>query len=268
MKVARLLAGSIVLALALPSQGSLAASEGQEASRVRTADAPLPEAGQLVVVTTEGWNSHRGRLERFVRQGDQWRRAGEPSPVSLGRSGLAWGRGLLPPPKGTRLKREGDGRSPAGVFGLGTAFGSAQELPEESQGYPYLAASKTSYCVEDTRSEYYNQLIDAKEVRTSGWQQWSALDRPDGLFRWGVFVNQNIQPTEIGAGSCIFLHVWRAAGVGTAGCTAMPLAQVADLVAWLKPGAEPLLVQLPRAAYRELSPAYGLPALSELPVHE
>ncbi|HZJ16307.1 MAG TPA: hypothetical protein VFD27_14730, partial [Chthoniobacteraceae bacterium] len=46
-------------------------------------------------------------------------------------------------------------------------------------------------------------------------------------------------------GSCIFLHVWSRRGEGTAGCTAMSLAAIAELQRWLDPKAEPVLLQAP-----------------------
>ena len=65
-----------------------------------------------------------------------------------------------------------------------------------------------------------------------------------------------------GCGSCIFLHVWAAPGVPTAGCTAMALDDMHVLAGWLDVGAAPLLVQLPRAAYERCRVAWGLPAVS------
>lgn len=258
-------AGSLVAAICLLAQSSLAtdvspspppsapAASGDE--RV----AKLPEHRQLIVVTAPGWNHHAGRLSRFELQGTQWAPVGQVAEVNLGRRGLAWGRGLTPIGKSGLRKKEGDGRSPAGIFALGTAFGAERTLPEGAQGYPYLAAGPSNYCVEDVRSEYYNQLIDANDVATRGWQRWSALARSDGLFDWGVFVEHNTTPTRVGRGSCIFLHVWRAKGVGTSGCTAMPIETARALVAWLDVERRPLLVQLPESVYEELAPRYDLP---------
>jgi L,D-peptidoglycan transpeptidase YkuD (ErfK/YbiS/YcfS/YnhG family) len=157
------------------------------------------------------------------------------------------------------VKREGDGRAPAGVFPLGLAFGAADELPPEAKGFPYLHTSSTTYCVEDVRSKYYNQIIDANEVKMTSWERWSEMLRADGLFRWGVVVRQNGPDVQTGAGSCVFLHIWRGRRQATAGCTAMPPEQIQETVRWLDAAAQPVLVQLPEPEYERLHEAWGLP---------
>ena len=79
---------------------------------------------QLVLVTTADWNATQGRLQRYLFEGGRWLAVGAPVEVSIGRNGAAWGRGLRATPSdGGPLKREGDGRAPAGLFAIGTAFG-------------------------------------------------------------------------------------------------------------------------------------------------
>lgn len=219
-------------------------------------------ARQLVVVLADSWNTHRGELRQFDSTVEgPWQQVGDPTPVSLGRYGMAWGRGLLEPTDQQRSKKEGDGRSPAGIFQLGTAFGAAAALPEGSQKYPYLAVTRNNYCVEDTGSPNYNRLIDLDEVDSQVWRKRSPLLRSDGLFQWGVVVEQNTSPVSVGAGSCIFLHVWRGAHIGTAGCTAMPLEAASALVSWLAPKTNARLVQLPRNIYEDIREKHGFPAL-------
>jgi len=48
------------------------------------------------------------------------------------------------------------------------------------------------------------------------------------------------------------MHVWRAAGEGTVGCTAMPKEDVEQLIQWLDPAKSPRLVQLPLGQYNKL----------------
>ncbi len=218
------------------------------------------QTGQLVVVKTATWHSVTGNLERFEREkGAEWTSAKGAIPVNLGRRGLAWGRGDQSEQKVGPVKREGDGRTPAGVFPLSLVFGRALVLPEGAGGMPYLSVGSTSYCVEDTRSAYYNQIIDAREHPPSTWQKWSSLRRSDGLFDWAVVVGHNVQEPVRGAGSCVFLHIWRGPKIPTSGCTAMARSELEDLVMWLEPTEKPLLVQLPSSVYEQLREPWSLP---------
>lgn len=61
-----------------------------------------------------------------------------------------------------------------------------------------------------------------------------------------------------GAGSCIFLHVWKP-GQPTAGCTAMAQPDLEALLLWLDPARQPLLVQLTTGNYATLRREWGLP---------
>lgn len=281
MKARSFLFGSFLAAISavfvLGNAGSLLAakdSDSQPSARRKIAapvalkqsdsrqQGPAVPLKQLVVVTADSWNSHAGTLRTFqVLEGSDWQEWGEEAQVSLGRHGMAWGRGLTEPPRGARRKVEGDGRSPAGIFSLGTAFGSAESLPEAEHNYPYLHVEKSTYCVEDLRSPHYNQIIDLGEVDARIWRKRSPLLRSDGLFRWGIVVSQNDAPPTRGAGSCIFLHVWRGPEIGTAGCTAMAEPAIVQLVGWLDARAETRLVQLPRTVYEDLREEMHLPSL-------
>jgi L,D-peptidoglycan transpeptidase YkuD (ErfK/YbiS/YcfS/YnhG family) len=117
----------------------------------------------------------------------------------------------------------------------------------------------SSYCVEDTRSPYYNQIVDALRVTRSSWERWSELRRSDGLFDWAIIVEQNAPDVKKAAGSCVFLHIWRGARRPTSGCTSMPKAELEEVVRWLAATREPLLVQLPEPVFQSLREAWGLP---------
>src|SRR5688500_10831407 len=90
-------------------------------ARPREATGPIPAGtGQLVVVTTAGWDANLGTLRTYVRDGATWRAVAGAVPVTVGRNGSAWGLGLHAAQPGVQ-KREGDGRAPAGAFAIGTA---------------------------------------------------------------------------------------------------------------------------------------------------
>src|SRR5262249_30508391 len=89
---------------------------------------PVPGARQLVTVTSADWDQTTGWLRRYERVPNRpgWLPVGDSIAVVLGRTGLAWGRGVrIDPRPGEPIKREGDGKSPAGEFQLSHAFGYA-----------------------------------------------------------------------------------------------------------------------------------------------
>jgi D-alanyl-D-alanine dipeptidase len=224
------------------------------------ADGPVPSASrQLVVVTTPAWSATSGTLHRFSR-GDSteaWRPVGTPVAVVVGRAGLGWGRGLHPDAAGGPRKAEGDGRAPAGVFVLTEAFGYAPADSVET-GLPYLQATPDLECVDDTASEFYNRLVVRSTVDVD-WDSHEEMRRSDVLYRRGVVVAHNADPTVPSGGSCIFLHIWRGPRSTTSGCTAMPEPALADVIGWLDEAESPVIVQLPASEYRRLRRSWGLP---------
>ena len=227
-----------------------------------TAGGPIPdETRQLVVVTTPRWDATTGELRRIERDGagGAWRAVGAPVEVVVGRAGLGWGRGLHDAqPRGPQ-KREGDGRAPAGVFALTSAFGYAP-TDSAATGLPYVQATPDLECVDDVASVHYNRVLDRTTVEPD-WESHEEMRRRDVLYRRGVVVAHNDGPPAPGAGSCIFLHVWRGPGSTTSGCTAMPEDRLAEAMAWLDAASEPVLVQLPAAEYRRLRAPWALPQL-------
>lgn len=226
--------------------------------------APLESSRQVLVVTSSDWDSARATMRRFERDRVEaaWKPVGAPVEVNLGRTGLAWGRGVAAEIQGDELqKREGDGRSPAGVFALGTAFGyaGASDPVVRALAYPYLPSNDTVQCIEDPNSRYYNSFHDRASTPDADWSDTDTLHRKDDLYRWGVFVKHNASPAIPGGGSCIFLHGWRGAGSPTAGCTAMDLAQLEQVVRWLRPDANPMLVQVPQPVYERVRARWSLP---------
>lgn len=232
----------------------------------RTHDA-IDGAGQLVVVTTTDWNSVSGTLQRFERHGsgDEWKAIGQPFPIVVGKTGLAWGDGLITNERlgaeaGDPIKQEGDGKAPAGVFALGTAFGY-EPKPLVGSRMSYVRLAPSVECVDDTKSQYYNRIVDRQNVNTPDWSSSEHMLRDDELYHWGVYVDHNANPVKPGGGSCIFLHVWRGAGQGTVGCTAMPMEDIQQLITWFDPKKSPLLVQMPRGQYDKLRKHLKLPEL-------
>ena len=226
---------------------------------VRRAATPLDGARQMVLVQTPSWNSTTGTLRRFTRSSDAeaWRQVGEPVPVVVGRTGVAWDDSQIAPRPGEPVKREGDGRSPAGAFALDTAFGFDIRQIVPWVRLPYVQLRTTTECVDDPRSTHYNTIVDRSSVPRVDWESSERM-REIEQYAFGVHVAYNAPPRPA-RGSCIFLHIWSGPGSVTAGCTAMPEPALRDLMRWIDPTRRPMLVQLPAVAMDRIREGWGLP---------
>ncbi|MCQ4163751.1 hypothetical protein NM961_03395 [Tahibacter sp. P2K] len=218
----------------------------------------------MVLVTTPDWNADHGKLRTFLRKDGRWKAEGRAVNVSIGRAGSAWGLGLHDRHAGPR-KREGDGRSPAGVFRLGTAFGYAGTL---RTALPYAAMQATHYCVDVTSSPLYNRIVDTRDVGEAAVQGSTEPMRrdihADGDVRYKAgFVIEHNSAGLAGGGSCIFAHLWRKPGEATSGCTAMDEAAMQRLLRWLDPKQMPVFVLLPQAEYAKLAAGWQLPPAAD-----
>ena len=243
------LAGLLALAISLPG----AAFETPAAWSV---------SRQMIVVTTDSWDADHGTLRTFVREGASWKQEGPAADVTIGKHGSAWGVGLNPPERGGPVKKEGDGRSPAGVFRVGTAFGYAETQPT---AMPYRGLTASDYCVDVDGSPYYNRIVDADRVGESAVAGATEPMRRDlhfdgdRAYRIGFVIEHNPEGRK-GAGSCIFAHLWKSPTSPTVGCTAMTDSTMERLLGWLDPSKKPVFVLLPKPEYARLREAWNLPA--------
>lgn len=232
---------------------------------MKHADAATPDTGflplQSIVVTTESWDDRRASLQRFARNdpSSSWKPVGKKMKAVVGRNGLGWGRGLhTPAPGDGPVKREGDGRAPAGIFRLGRAFGYAAAERVSWIRISYRQSLAGDRCVDDPASPLYNRIVDTAEIRRS-WKSDEEMLRKDDQYRLGIFIGHNTDPVSAGSGSCIFLHIWKKEGAGTAGCTAVSKEDIVELLRWLDPTASPVLIQMPRREYERLRKDRQLP---------
>ena len=200
---------------------------------------------QVVLVLSPAAQSVPARMWLLERSSGEevWQASSGPIAVTLGRNGLAWGDGEYhgDPPAGFRVKREGDGCSPAGVFQIPFAFGYAPKSEAAMVRLPYIPVTKTVFAIDDSQSRFYNQVVDTLKV-TKDWRTAEIMRRDDWLYRWGAYVAHNPRNRAF-RGSCISLHIWRGPGEPTAGCTGMTETDMQNVLAWLDPANEPRLVQ-------------------------
>ena len=222
----------------------------------------LADSRQMVLVTTKDWNAVGGTLRRYERGNTDaaWSEAGSPIEIAVGRNGLGWGRGLNSEIKTEPQKKEGDGKSPAGIFRLSSAFGFAK--PDEIHlRLPYVQVTEMLECVDDVKSARYNSIVDKSHIIHPDWNSSEKMLEIGEAYRLGVVVDHNVAPRVAGKGSCIFLHIWKGDGSGTSGCTAMEKSNMEKLIHWLDASRNPVLVQLPEMEFQRLQNQWRLPVL-------
>ncbi|UPT76524.1 hypothetical protein MN086_05590 [Sulfurovum sp. XGS-02] len=194
---------------------------------------------QLLVVTTKNWSTPIGTLQRYELDDTRWKKVGDVIEIKLGRNGLGWGIGLHEVPKDAQIiKKEGDGKSPAGIFKLKQAFGYAPFNVK----YPYKVYEETDHCVDDVNSKYYNKIVDSTQVDVD-YKSKEHMKFPKDYYKYGIVVDHNHIDEDgavKGAGSCIFMHI---KDVPTAGCTVMHESEIQEIIKWLDADKYPLLLQ-------------------------
>ena len=221
-------------------------------------------AGQLIVSVADGWNSQKGRLMLFERRAPDapWQPALPAAiPVLFGKSGLAWGNGVLPVPHGqggVPSKREKDRRAPAGLFRIGMLFGYAPKAPPGVTN-PYYQVTARDCWIDDPAHPAYNRHIVVDPKNPPPWYEKQRMRLGDFAYEWLLEVRHNSDPPVAGHGSAIFFHIRRGVSTPTHGCTTMSRNDLLSLMQRLKPGFSPHYLLLPKAEYTARIQAWGLP---------
>ncbi len=186
--------------------------------------AQLGESKQLIFVTNRDSSSYLVTVRAVERDNDVWQIVLPEFAGSIGEKGFA--------PIGD--KREGDGKSPSGIFPLGIAFGYD---PSVATKMPYRQATEDDFWADDANSEDYNQWVKGKPNAASR----EKMRRDDDQYKYGVVIEYNTNPIMKGNGSAIFLHVWKDGGP-TLGCVSMPEEMVLRILGWLDSAKKPLII--------------------------
>jgi D-alanyl-D-alanine dipeptidase len=216
----------------------------------------LAGAQKLIITITDDWTSNAGTVYLFDRAKDSWKKQREEYSVAIGDSGLAWGTGLHPVRSGDHVKREGDKRSPAGVFELDTILYGMNNTPPEGVRFPYRQMTAMTRCIDDTASQFYNTIIEEGSVQKD-WNSAEEMNDVDPDYRYVLAVRNNPTKTK-GNGSCIFFHINK---MPTSGCTSMDESDMISLLHWLDPKRKTFVIQLPLQEYHALREQWNLPKL-------
>lgn len=218
------------------------------------------KSSQCLVGVAEGWNSSSVTLRLYEKSGRSWKPAGEAWKGRLGKNGLVWGKGLNPVPRGAVTKKEGDNRSPAGVFAIGGAWGYASDIARNPK-LPYHQVTSRDLWVEDPESPQYNRFVTLDREPSTPWEKKQQMKQNDAAHALKLFIAHNAPPKATpNDGSAIFFHIWRRDGAAaTAGCTTMEKSKLQSLIARIDPTRQPVYVLLPDSEYQKFRGEWKLP---------
>jgi L,D-peptidoglycan transpeptidase YkuD (ErfK/YbiS/YcfS/YnhG family) len=181
-------------------------------------------ATELITVVARTRSSTQGALRLWTKRAGCWRESSGPWTAWLGENGTS------------PAKREGDRRTPSGIFGfLPTMYGIASS-PGVRYAYRHVVCG--DWWVEDPGSPYYNRFRHVRCGSTPPFHTTSEdLSRSPNAYRHFAVIAYNRSPVVPGRGSGIFFHV--STGRPTLGCVSLPLPRLVATLQWLRPGAAP-----------------------------
>jgi L,D-peptidoglycan transpeptidase YkuD (ErfK/YbiS/YcfS/YnhG family) len=134
---------------------------------------------------------------------------------TLGRNGMA-----LPPDK-----KEGDGKTPIGIFPLRQLLYRADRVPKPITGLPIEILTKETGWCEDPAHPDYNKKITLPHPAVH-----DRMTREDHLYDYVVVIGYNDAPPVAGKGSAIFMHLARPDFTPTAGCVGLRAEDILEVL--------------------------------------
>ena len=190
----------------------------QELTAATTGACAVPKsvtAAQVLVVDGSGTAARVTGCARTASGG--YRAEFGPFDGRVGRSGVA----------APGAKREGDGRTPSGVFPLRGGFGTAADPQTKLH---WMRVTRNDVWVDDPASKLYNthQVLPARG-------RWASAELlAIRAYRYAQVIGYN-EARKPGLGSAIFLHL--DTGRATAGCVSLPSGPLLRVLRWQRPGA-------------------------------
>jgi L,D-peptidoglycan transpeptidase YkuD (ErfK/YbiS/YcfS/YnhG family) len=186
-------------------------------------------AHQVITVTSSSWGANTATLQTFEKVGTTWRAVFPAMPAHLGRNGFS------------ADKHEGDGKTPAGMYGFNIMFG---QRANPGVKFPYRVADSQSVWVDDVSSPYYNTwqenaALKGEHLASSGYAT---------AYAYAAVIAYNMPNPVPGKGSAIFLHV--STGGATAGCVSIAQSNLLQVLRWLDPAKGPVIVMGPSSVIR------------------
>jgi len=182
------------------------------------------DSEQVILIKAMNDNNFYSILSYYEKIDGIWTNIIKEIPSTIGKYGI-------------NKTKEGDLKSPTGIFSLGSAFGFAPKLNTK---YPFLKLDNSYYWVDDIESVYYNQLvhyIDGNRKEFISGEQMATFD----VYKYGIFINYNLERKR-SLGSAIFMHIYRSKDSPTGGCIATDEENLKLIISRLDIQKNPLIV--------------------------
>ncbi|MCI1779488.1 MAG: L,D-transpeptidase family protein [Bacteroidales bacterium] len=173
----------------------------------------LDSISQLIVVYNDNPAETAAKLFAFEKKDSCWKVKYGPVKVHLGKDGFA------APGK----KREGDEKTPTGLFGLGPLFSYEATV---DTGLPFTQVSSDDKWIDDPESDDYNKHVCG---RTEARSFERLLLRSDA-YKYCLVIDYNTSPVVRGMGSAIFFHL---GSEPTGGCIDINEENMKEILSWL-----------------------------------
>lgn len=180
-------------------------------------------ASQMIMVEAPRTGTS-ATVQRYVKENGKWKKFSSSMQAVVGKNGIGKG-------------KEGDARTPAGTYLLGTSFGWGKK--PAGMKYPFKSASKYDYWIDDVKSKDYNKWVHYKGNPNDRWKSFERLNHP--LYKYAMVIRYNENPIVKGAGSAIFLHIKSSSTKYTLGCVAVSEGNMIKILKWLDPNKKPVI---------------------------
>ncbi|MFJ1268554.1 L,D-transpeptidase [Legionella lytica] len=182
-----------------------------------------PQPSQVIVVKSLG--GIKAKMILCQRHGTLWKaKFSSPFKAVIGKNGVAV----------SGEKKEGDLKTPVGLYPIGAAFGIHPLALQ--MDYKYI--TKDDKFIDDIHHKAYNSWVSGSTDATS---YETMFTEP---YTYGAIINYNMNPIIAGAGSAIFIHLWRSQNTPTSGCIALDKKHLLMMLHWLDKNQHPYVLVL------------------------
>lgn len=183
----------------------------------------LDSVNQLLVIYNETPESNSATLVAFEKKNKKWIAVFRPMEAGIGRNGFA----------APGEKREGDNKSPSGLFRLGQLYGYDEAVDTRM---PYLQSTSEDKWIDDPDSPDYNKPIKGNTTAKS----FENLKISSDEYKLCLVIEYNMHPIVKEMGSAIFMHLsYGDSPNPSSGCVVLTPNNLSFLLNWMNPGSKP-----------------------------